>query len=94
MDGRSQVRHAAALAVRTTTWLRDEEALTATVTATRQPLRDADPPGENLGRRRGGQDQERPGPDGPHRRCVGSIRAQASSLMLRSGSAAVTQAIS
>ena len=26
MDGRSQVRHAAALAVRTTTWLRDEEA--------------------------------------------------------------------
>jgi hypothetical protein len=28
-------------------------------------LRDADPPGPHLGRRRGGQDQQRPGPDGP-----------------------------
>ena len=30
-------------------------------------LRDADPPGPHLGRGRGGQDQQRPGPDGPAR---------------------------
>ena len=34
MDGAAQLRRGAALTVRIASWLRDEEALTATVTAT------------------------------------------------------------
>ena len=39
-------------------------------------LRDADPPGPHLGRGRGGQDQQRPGPHGPARpgSCGGPVR--------------------
>ena len=39
-------------------------------------LRDADPPGPHLGRGRSGQDQQRPGPDGPDRpsACGGPVR--------------------
>jgi len=43
--GRSQVRHAAALAARVVTWLRDEEAMVADQTWTRRVI---DPPSMQL----------------------------------------------
>ena len=59
-------------------------------------LRDADPPGPHLGRRRGSQDQQRPGPDGPARPdrrggpvrsgwCAGPDRDRATQVRVRSG---------
>ena len=48
-------------------------------------LRDADPPGPHLGRGRGGQDQQRPGPDGPPGRGPAGDRSATAGPVVRAG---------